>query len=454
MKARKTRSASAKTRSRYAKTLRALGLTPYPFQVDLLARADDVFMLGASVPRQNGKSEFEIMAAFITALRGGDVMVFAHNRDLTAALAHRFMAYARPMKDQGLVTRVTESVNINSCTFTSGGTVTFKIRGTSVGVGLTLDRIIFDEAQKMDSRTIEDVMPTTTRAKHPSIIMIGTPPTADDLKVFGTDTPFIKQRAKGGAGWVEYGIGDYHPDHAAFTLKDARESNPAWKKMPHFTDTVKREKATLSDRAYARQRLGAWVMPDTVEYHPPEMMSKDLASIMSSRGPAKDVGLFAGVGVYPDSSSAFLSFSDGVHYEIIGEVSVEGGDLSSLTSFILEKSRHFRSLVIPANGRGKALSGMLAARGLVKKISLSTTTETATRIQQLTRKMHAGEVRVFKNDSASLALGSFWKGFDPRAGAVTVEAMDPSARAAMLSLVLAFGEPPRDGVVGGRSFAV
>ncbi len=147
-------------------------------------------MLGASVPRQNGKSEFEIMAAFITALRGGTVLVFAHNRDLAAALAHRFMAHARPMKEQGLVTRITESVNINSCDFTSGGSVTFKIRGASVGVGLTLDRIIFDEAQKMDSRTLEDVMPTTTRAKHPSIIMIGTPPTAEDLKLFGTDTPF------------------------------------------------------------------------------------------------------------------------------------------------------------------------------------------------------------------------------------------------------------------------
>lgn len=426
-------------------TLEALGMTPRKYQIQAVYALTRTSRLGMSIPRQNGKTETAIMASIIFALRGDRVIFTVHNGDLMSEVASRLNAVLEPCLELGVMKKITVSVNRNIFLFASCGSIIVKIRSQhGIGVGITADLLICDEAQKMSSDELEAAMPSITVSPRRALFMIGTPPTDDDLEN-NPASPFLKQRKNSLVNgvydehWIEYGIGDYDPTHAPYSLADAHASNPSWRNIPDFTSLIKSEQATLSDEAYARQRLGAWVMPTNETYHEPEFSMQEIKHTLSVRGPSRSTRLLAGVGVYPDSKYAYICYSDGETYEILPAIPCENGDLSSLISTIIQQARVYGIMKIPANSRGNSLKKHQNLAILTKKLNLSSMTETATSLAQFCRGVHDGTIRVFSNDNSMMALGSMWKGYDPRSSAATVEASTPEARSAALALVLASG---------------
>ena len=434
--------------------LRTVGFHPWPWQRAAIMRCEDNTQVGISVPRQNGKTEIELMLATISALRGDRVIIFTHNGDLMRDSIHRLTSVIGDMTSDGIIDNINEARNLNRIDFHSGGWILFKIRGSGIGVGLTADRLIFDESQKMSHDDIEDMLPLITTSHRRSAIMIGTPPNDDDIEKLGTETPFINQRRAGGDGWMEWGIGDYQPVHDPYTFEQACAANPAWQHIPNFRDVIAGEMATLEDRAFARQRLGAWTLPDTVAIHEPELTTSEIHNIMSVRGPALSTGLHAGLGIYPDSEHAYIVLSDGVSYEVVSEISVAGGDIGPLTDELVRLARRYTRVIIPGNMRGKAIGHALDSHGMQKKYELSDITATATSIADFCRKAHGGEIHVFNNELSAMALSSFWRGYDDRSQSTTVEAADPDARSAMLAIALAGGKNMVEAYKNARGFII
>ena len=421
-------------------TLEKIGFTPRAYQIDSINRLFRVSTLGMSIPRQNGKTETAIMASVIAALRGDTVIYLLHNGDLVHAVAQRTADYMQPLKHIGIVSDIIISVNRNEINFGSGGKILFKIRSSrGIGVGLTADVLICDEAQKMTPEELESALPSTTTSPRRCLLLIGTPPTDDDLIQY-PQSPLLTQRDAyiGTENWIEFGIGDYDSTHTP-TLSDAHKANPAWREIPNFSGLIAQEQATLAPEAYARQRLGAWVLPGMVQHHDPEFSLPEIKKVLSPRGPGRSMGLRAGVGVYPDSINAYLCYSDGESYEILPPIPIPDGDLSGAIDFIARQSRVWAVMKIPANSRGKALYNSQGLSLYKKKISLSSMPETATSLGMLCRSIHDSSVKIFSNDSATSALGSMWRGYDSRSSSGTVEAGDADMRAAALSIVLATG---------------
>lgn len=421
-------------------TLEKIGFTPRQYQIDAISRLFRVHTLGMSIPRQNGKTETAIMASVIAALRGDTVIYLLHNGDLVHAVAQRTSDYMQPLKTIGIVSDITVSVNRNEIIFGSGGKIIFKIRSSrGIGVGLTADLIICDEAQKMTPDELESVLPSTTTSPRRGLFLIGTPPTDDDLIQY-PNNPLLSHRTSfiGTDNWIEFGIGNYDPSHIP-TLTDAHKANPAWRDIPNFSELISQERATLTPEAYARQRLGAWVLPDMIQHHEPEFSIQEIKKVLSTRGPSKSIGLRAGIGIYPDSNNAYLCYSDGDTYEILPPIPIYNGDLSEIIDFISKQSRVWAVMKIPANSRGKALYNSQALSRYKKKISLSSMPETATSLGMLCRSIHDGNIKIFDNDIAAAALSSMWRGYDSRSASGTVEAADPDMKAAALSIVLATG---------------
>ena len=425
----------------YGSVLEALGFTPDPWQLEIVKKAEEHSVLGISVPRQNGKTELAIMLLVLTALRGESGAFFGHQGDVVREAFRRASAICQPLVEQGLVKPIRKQAGLQMIETAAGGRLYFRIRIRGAAVGLTLDRIVFDEAQKMSSQSYEDILPVTTTSKHRSIILMGTPPTDEDLEL--GETPFIRLRKRHARGaWVEWGIGDYSLQHSPFTLKTAKAVNPAWKRIPDFTKMLREQQATLSDEAFARQRLGAWVLPDSTVYHKPELSTTEVKRCLSTVGPSTGLRLRAAVGIYPDSESAWVCFTDGIHSELVYEAPLEGGSLGQLLAWLLPRMRRISKLIVPANARGKALVDLLREKRADYGVELSTMPKTATSLQLFLSQVRDGTLKIFENTAAAMALSSFWLGYSEKASCATIECQDAGLRAAVLALALAAVDEP------------
>ena len=420
----------------YREVLEAAGFTPDPWQLEILEKAETEPVIGISIPRQNGKTELALMLLMITGMRGQAGAFFGHNGDVSREAMRRASIVCQPLKEAGIVKAIRVSSIANMIEFASGGRVYFKIRSSGAAVGLTLDRVIFDEAQKMTNQSYEDIIPVTTTSPDRSIILMGTPPTDEDLQL--GETPFIRARKQlPRDAWVEYGIGDYQPEHKAYGLSLIHSVNPAWRRIPDFNNMVREQMATLSDEAFSRQRMGAWVLPDSPVYHTPELTTDEIHRILTQRGPQDGVRLKAAVGVYPDANTAFVVFCDGLCEEIVFECPIEGGDLTELVSWLKSRSRRYSQLILPANARGKAIKSLLAQYGLQGKCQMSDMPLTASALGLWLRKLRDGTQKIYSNDIALKSLSSFWVGYDARANAAIPAAGSPEQRATVLGLILA-----------------
>lgn len=425
----------------YDEVLRVLGFTPDDWQTEIVKRAEEHSVLGISIPRQNGKTELAIMLLVLTGLRGESGAFFGHQGDVVREAFRRASLICEPLVEQGLVKPIRKQAGLQLIEFESGGRIFFRIRVRGAAVGLTLDRLVFDEAQKMNSQSYEDVVPVTTTSRHRSIILMGTPPTDEDLEL--GETPFIKLRKKHQKGaWVEFGIGDYSLKHRPFTLRTAKAVNPAWRRIPDFEKMLREQQATLDDQAFARQRLGAWVLPDSAVFHAPELATAEVRKALSTVGPSSGLRLRAAVGLYPDSDSGWVCFTDGVHAELVYEAHLEGGSLGELVDWLSSRIRRISKLVVPANARGRALADMMKEKRCDHGLELSTMPKTATAIQLFLTQVRDGTLKIFENSAAAMALSSFWLGYDDRSNTATIEAGDPAMRAAVLALALSAVDEP------------
>jgi hypothetical protein len=229
-----------------------------------------------SIPRQVAKTFLvgRIIFALCVLFPGLKVLWTAHH---TATLGNTFrslLGFTRRKSVAPYILATRRGSGKEAIEFANGSVIFFGARSQGFGRGFDeVDVEVFDEAQILDAKALEDMVAATNQTRHPHgalLFYMGTPPRPTD-----PGEEFADRRRKAlaiksdGQGVVEGGEAVYiecsadpetgHKGGPSLdSIEQLRKGNPSY---PHRTPlaSVKRLRANLkSDDSWRREGLGVW----------------------------------------------------------------------------------------------------------------------------------------------------------------------------------------------------
>lgn len=257
------------------------GLTPDDWQEDVLedwlGRQSSgrwaAATCGLAVPRQNGKNGAIEMRELIGMVLLGEKFLHTAHEVKTARKAFLRIAsfFENPRQYPELAALAKEIRKTNgqeAVALTNGGSVEFIARSRGSGRGFTVDVLVCDEAQELTDEELAALLPTISAAPlaNPQVVLTGTPPDPE-RQLAEQGEVFRRVRRDGESGsdkhlaWTDYGIADGPLSGVDLDDRNAwDECNPALGARLAVGE-VERERALMSDEAFARERLGWWGDP-------------------------------------------------------------------------------------------------------------------------------------------------------------------------------------------------
>jgi hypothetical protein len=232
----------------------------------LAKRADGKYAAGVggvviSIPRQVGKTYTVGAIVFaLCVLYPGLTVVWTAHRSRTAGETFRSMqGMARRRKIAPFVDQVFTGSGDEEVRFRNGSRILFGARERGFGRGFAeVDVEVFDEAQILTEKALDDMVPATNQSKQPAgalLFFIGTPPKDSD-----PGEAFTAKRAKALAGrtsdtlFVEMSA---DPEADPDDRRQWAKANPSY---PRHTspEAMLRMRENLSDESFLREALGIW----------------------------------------------------------------------------------------------------------------------------------------------------------------------------------------------------
>lgn len=239
---------------------------------DIMATGEDGLWahmkFGYSVPRRNGKNEIIAMRELYGLATGETICHTAHRTSTSNAAWRRLLKLlaeagyeelGRRKKDEDPPEksyRTTRNYGLEAITLTSGGTIYFRTRTKSGGLGEGFDLLIIDEAQEYTDDQETALIYTVTDSPNPQTILCGTPPTA-----ISAGTVFMKMRddilagQSDSDGWAEWSLPEQTQDVRNVDLW--YETNPAM--GTHLDERKIRSELKKDTIDFNIQRLGVWL---------------------------------------------------------------------------------------------------------------------------------------------------------------------------------------------------
>lgn len=209
-----------------------------------------------SIPRQVGKTFLFGAVSFALCLLSPKTTVVwtAHHTATADETFAAMQGFARRRKIAPHVSRVL--IDDMTVEFRNGSRVMFGARERGFGRGFAkVDVLVFDEAQILTERAIDDMVPSMNQAPNPLLLFAGTPPKPTD-----PSDVFSNKRAKALAGESEdMAYIEFSADESADP--DDREqwakANPSF---PHRTpaSAILRMRENLVEDSFLREALGIW----------------------------------------------------------------------------------------------------------------------------------------------------------------------------------------------------
>lgn len=179
----------------------------------LAKRADGTYAssvggIGMSICRQTGKTFTVGTIIVILCLTAPNLKVIwtAHR---TRTSAETFRSMQALVKRPGLARHckaIRQTNGQEEIAFANGSRILFGAREQGFGRGFAaVDVIIFDEAQILTEKALEDMIPTANAAKNPLIIHMGTPPRPVDPGEVFTDRRTAGLGHDPDSTWIEFG---------------------------------------------------------------------------------------------------------------------------------------------------------------------------------------------------------------------------------------------------------
>lgn len=412
------------------------------YQVDevhqIIHTSHEVVVLDGA--RQNtGKSHITIIACLILAIAGRKILYSIHRKDGTRAMLRRFAGLTHKLKGSDLVAKESLSNGFEEIFFSSGGAIHFRARTDGMGVGLTVDVIVYDEAQLVNDRAFSDLNPTADASDFPLRIHLGTPPKDEEFNLapnalfttfFLTEDPRVIRN--GIPGFWKPGL-EYSWEAHGSKLKSWKHAATLKKQLAQGWTEAKTE---IQKEAFFRDNLSMWKQREIHIQKEPILSADHLKKLLSERS-TRATTYYGGVGIIPDSQLAYVSAFDGRQLKIVQEVELPNGSLDGLVDWLKENSRKFRLIRIPSNARGTALQQALTDKGMKSKLKMVALPELSSSVDRFLKNTDSGEWTVYDRDYVRVALGGFWLEFDKRSGSVVPKCGVAQDTALVLSLIQA-----------------
>lgn len=218
-----------------------------------------------SIPRQVGKTYLIGCIVFALALlTPGLTVIWTAHRTKTAKETFKSMKgmCAKPLVAVH-VKNVSEARGDEGIHLWNGSRILFGARENGFGLGFAgVGILVLDEAQRLTSKGMDDLVPTMNTVANPLILMTGTPPRPTDA---GEVFTLLRQDALDGEAegtlYVEMSADEgADPDDR----DQLRKANPSY---PHRTGerAIRRMRKMLSEESFLREALGIW---DKVAHRP------------------------------------------------------------------------------------------------------------------------------------------------------------------------------------------
>lgn len=253
--------------------------------------------------------------------------------------------------------------------FAKGSIIMFGAREHGFGVGIdAIDILVCDEAQRLTSTALADMVPTTNQAQHPHgalLFFIGTPP-----RPTNQGDEFAARRRKALAGTLTNGVfveisadedGDYS-DPAQW-----EKANPSY---PHRTphESMLRLRENLTDEGdWRREAMGVWDL-EVEESGPSSLITMEMwADTAVERAPdgCRSIAIVFDFDGARQAVAGAVKHDDGVHVELIDQHSGSSAlGTASLVRWLTsdpDRPERWRSLAEIAIAGGGEAGALLAA---------------------------------------------------------------------------------------------
>lgn len=230
----------------------------------ILAKRDDgLYAAGIggvvmSIPRQVGKTFLFAGIVFSLCLLFPNLTVIwtAHRLSTAGETFRAMQALARRKKIKPHVKRVVLGSGDEAVEFVNGSRILFGARERGFGLGFSeVDVLVLDEAQRLTSTTMDDLIPTMNAAPNPLILMSGTPPRPTDK-----GDVFAEKRAAALAGESDDTV---YLEFSADPTADPNDRDQWAKANPSYPfrtsdASIQRMRRNLGEESFWREGLGVW----------------------------------------------------------------------------------------------------------------------------------------------------------------------------------------------------
>jgi len=361
-------------------------------------RADGLYAAGiggvvASIPRQVGKTYTIGALCFALAMATpGSLILWTAHRTRTHAETFGSMAgMAERASVKPFVETVRRANGEQMIEFKNGSRILFGARESGFGRGFAkVDVLIFDEAQILTEKAMEDMVPATNAAPNGLVFMIGTPPRPSDPgEVFTLRREAALSGEDPDVMYVEFSAekGANPDDRAAW-----RKANPSY---PHRTGEgaiLRMRKLLGSVESFKREGLGIWdERQQGKRAFPPGAWAARAAA------PPDDGIRSFGVKFSPDGSTVALAGAlktpdERVHVEAIRQAPMSEGT-QWLVDFLAERKSRVAQIIVDGKAGVGYLVNALRAEKVGKTVLMIPTVDQAIMAHSmLERAVVQGEV--------------------------------------------------------------
>jgi hypothetical protein len=322
-----------------------------------------------SIPRQVGKTFMIgwIVFALCIIYPGLTVVWTAHRASTADETFDGMKSMAASPTMAPHIDRTPDNGSEQKIEFRNGSRVVFGARERGFGRGFTkLDIVVFDEAQILTERSIDDMIPAQNASSNALTIMIGTPPRPiDPSEVFEDARRAALSGDAPDALYIEFSADKgADPDDRS----QWRKANPSY---PGRTKeaAMLRMRRKLSPDSFLREALGIW---DEMDAHRSAIPAKAWNELAIQDVP-EDWPLAAlGIDMNPERtrvSIAVAAFgSEGVHIELAEDSAFSDAGSKALVDWIFERAKRRVPVVIDAYSPARSLEPELKKRGCLVRV--------------------------------------------------------------------------------------
>jgi hypothetical protein len=363
-----------------------------------------------SIPRQVAKTFLvgRIIFALCVLFPGLKVLWTAHRTRTATNTFKSLQGFAKRKKVAPYVASIRTANGEQEITFANGSVIMFGAREQGFGRGFDeVDVEVFDEAQILTEKALEDMVAATNQSRHPHgalLFYMGTPPRPVDpgeaftvrrKKALAVKADSVVLAEHGDAVYIECSADPEVGRPGGPSLDDAEQIRTANPSIPHRTPpaSVARLRENLpSDDAWRREALGVWDEDTAATV----IKSKRWRALAVDPGAAPRVGpvaygvKFSSDGARVGCGVARLSESGSVHVEALGVTSMDEGT-ASLVAWLAARARTGWIAIDGKAGAGDLLNELVAAGVPRRRIHLVSTDEAIT--------AHAGFFRAVQEKS-------------------------------------------------------